>query len=273
MTPQSQIKRITVPEIKARKGREPIVCLTCYHAHTARLLDHHVDLMLVGDTLGMVIHGMETTLGVTLDMMILHGQAVMRGAKRALVVVDMPFGTYEESREIAFRNAARVMHETGCQAVKVEGGARTAETITYLTKRGIPVMAHIGMTPQMVQAFGGFKTQGHASSDWPAIEADAKAVTEAGAFSVVLEAMTEPLASKITKEIGIATIGIGASPDCDGQILVMEDMLGLNPAPPRFVREYAHLGPEIEAAVKSFAADVRARRFPGRENVYTMKAG
>jgi 3-methyl-2-oxobutanoate hydroxymethyltransferase len=270
MSAQAPMKRITVPEIRARKGREPIVSLTCYHAHTAQLLDSHVDVMLVGDSLGMVMHGMETTLGVTLELMILHAQAVMRSAKRALVVVDMPFGSYEESPEMAFRNAARVMKETGCSAVKLEGGARTAATIRYLTLRGIPVMGHIGMTPQMVQVMGGFKTQGRTAEEWPAIEADAKAIDEAGAFAVVLEAMAEPLAAKITKLIGIPTIGIGASAACDGQILVMEDMLGLNPNPPRFVREYAHLGADIEAAVAAYAADVRNRRFPGQENVYSM---
>jgi 3-methyl-2-oxobutanoate hydroxymethyltransferase len=273
MSSQTQITRMTVPQIKARKGGAPIVSLTCYHAHTARLLDNHVDLMLVGDSLGMVMHGLETTLGVTLEMMILHAQAVMRGSKRALIVVDMPFGTYEESPEQAFHNASRVIKETGCGAVKLEGGVRMAATIRYLTERGIPIMAHIGMTPQSVQVLGGFKTQGRSTAEWPAIEADAKAIAEAGAFAVVLEAMAEPLAAKITKEISIPTIGIGASPDCDGQILVMEDMLGLNPNPPRFVREYAHLGPEIQAAVTAFAADVRSRRFPGRENVYTMKTG
>ncbi len=270
MSVQKEMRRISVPEIRARKGREPIVSLTCYHAHTAQLLDSHVDVMLVGDSLGMVMHGMETTLGVSLELMILHAQAVMRGAKHALVVVDMPFGSYEESPEIAFRNAARVMKETGCSAVKIEGGSRMAPTIRYLTLRGIPVMAHIGMTPQMVQVLGGFKTQGRTAEEWPLLEADAKDIDEAGAFAVVLEAMAEPLAAKITKLVSIPTIGIGASPDCDGQILVMEDMLGLNPNPPRFVREYAHVGAEIETAVKAYAADVRSRRFPGQENVYTM---
>ena len=273
MAASNKLQRITVPEIKARKGNEPIVCLTCYHAHTARLLDNYVDIMLVGDTLGMVIHGMETTLGVTLDLMILHAKAVMRSAKRALVVVDMPFGSYEESPEVAFRNAARVMQETGCSAVKLEGGTRMSQTIRHLTQRGIPVMGHVGMTPQMVQVFGGFKTQGRTAEEWPAIEADAKAVSESGAFAVVLEAMAEPLASRITQQIPIPTIGIGASPDCDGQILVLEDMLGLNPAPPIFVREYAHLASEIESAVKSYTADVRSRRFPGKENVYSVKKG
>ena len=264
-------KRVSVPEIMAHKNAKPVVCLTCYHAHTARLLDEHVDLMLVGDSVGMVMHGMETTLGVTLDMMILHGKAVMRGSKKALVVVDMPFGTYEESPEIAFRNAARIISETGCTAVKLEGGARIASTIRYLTERGIPVMGHIGLTPQRIQIFGGFKTQGRSHAEWPAIEADAKAVAEAGAFAIVLEGMAEPLAAKITADIAIPTIGIGASAACDGQVLVMEDMLGLNPNPPKFVRQYAQLGPAIEAAVRSYAEDVRARRFPGAENVYPMK--
>jgi len=266
-----QTKRVTVPEIRAQKHAKPVVCLTCYHAHTARLLDDHVDLMLVGDSVGMVMHGMETTLGVTLEMMIMHGQAVMRGSKHALVVVDLPFGTYEESPQIAFRNAARILRETGCTAVKMEGGKRIADQIRYLTERGIPVMGHIGLTPQMTQVFGGFKTQGRTEAEWPAIEADAKAVAEAGAFAVVLEGMAEPLAAKITREIAIPTIGIGASAECDGQILVMEDMLGLNPNPPKFVREYARLGADIETAVKAYAADVRARRFPGAENVYQMK--
>jgi 3-methyl-2-oxobutanoate hydroxymethyltransferase len=266
-----EIKRVTVPEIRARKGGKPVVCLTCYHAHTARLLDEHVDLMLVGDSLGMVMHGMETTLGVTLDMMILHAKAVMRGSRRALVVVDMPFGSYEESPQIAFRNAARVLQETGCGAIKLEGGARMAETIHYLSQRGVPAMAHIGLTPQMIQVLGGFKTQGRTEAEWPAIEADARAVAEAGAFAMVLEGMAEPLAAKIAREVSIPTIGIGASAECDGQILVLEDMLGLNPKPPKFVRQYASMGPDIEAAVKSYAADVRARRFPGEENVYRMK--
>lgn len=271
MSAVSEIRRITVPEIRAHKNAKPVVCLTCYHAHTARLLDEHVDLMLVGDSLGMVMHGMENTLGVTLDMMILHGKAVMRGSRRALIVIDMPFGSYEENPQIAFRNAARVIQETGCSAVKLEGGARMAETIRYLSLRGIPVMGHIGLTPQMIQVLGGFKTQGRTTEEWPAIEADAQAVAGAGAFAVVLEGMAEPLAAKITRQIAIPTIGIGASAECDGQILVMEDMLGLNPKPAKFVRQYANMGADIEAAVRSYASDVRTRRFPGEENIYKMK--
>jgi len=271
MSVQTQLKRITVPEIRAHKNGAPIVCLTCYHAHTARLLDSHVDIMLVGDSLGMVMHGLETTLCVTLDMMITHAKAVMRGSKRALVTVDMPFGSYEESPAVAFRNAARVLQETGATAVKLEGGARMAETIQYLTQRGVPVMAHIGLTPQMVHVKGGFRTVGRTEEEWPALLAEAKAISDAGAFAVVLEGMAEPLAARITAEIPIPTIGIGASPACDGQILVLEDMLGLNPNPPKFVRQYAQLGPAIEAAVRSYAEDVRERRFPGVENVYPMK--
>jgi 3-methyl-2-oxobutanoate hydroxymethyltransferase len=266
-----ETKRVTVPEIRARKAKEPVVCLTCYHAHTAKLLDRHVDLMLVGDSLGNVMHGLESTIPVTLDMMITAGKAVMRGSSHALVVIDMPFGSYEESPQIAFRNAVQVMKETGCQAVKMEGGLRIAETVHYLSQRGIPVMSHIGLTPQSFNTMGGFKTQGRTAAEWPAIEADARAVSEAGAFAVVLEGMAEPLAAKITGQIAIPTIGIGASAQCDGQILVMEDMLGLNPNPPKFVRQYAQLGPQIEEAVKAYAQDVRARAFPGKENVYSMK--
>ena len=271
MSVVTETRRVTVPEIRAHKNGKPIVALTCYHAHTARLLDEHVDMMLVGDSLGMVMHGMETTLGVTLDMMISHGRAVMRGSKHALVVVDMPFGSYEESPQVAFRNAVRVIQETGCTAIKMEGGSRIAETIRYLSQRGIPVISHIGLTPQMIQVFGGFKTQGRTEAEWPAIEEDARAVADNGAFAVVLEGMAEPLAAKISREIAIPTIGIGASAECDGQILVLEDMLGLNPKPPKFVRQYANLGGAIETAVKAYATDVRERRFPGRENVYTMK--
>ncbi len=265
------VKRVTVPEIRAHKNAKPVVCLTCYHAHTARLLDAHVDLMLVGDSLGMVMHGMENTLGVTLDMMIAHGKAVMRGSNHALVVVDMPFGSYEESPQVAFRNAVRVIQETGCTAVKMEGGVRLAETVRYLVQRGIPVMGHIGLTPQAFNVTGGFKTQGRTEAEWPAIEADAAAIAEAGAFAIVLEGMAEPLAAKITRQIAIPTVGIGASAECDGQILVMEDMLGLNPNPPKFVRQYASLGAELEKAVKAYAQDVRDRAFPGKENVYAMK--
>ena len=242
MSQHSETRRITAPDIKARKGQQKIVSLTAYHAHTARLIDPHVDFLLVGDSLGMVMHGYETTVPVPLELMIMHGAAVVRGSRRALVIVDMPFGSYEESPSIAFRNAVRIMKETGCGAVKLEGGRRMAETITYLVERGIPVMAHIGLTPQSVNVMGGFKTQGRHRNEWAAIEADAAAVADAGAFAVVLEGMAELLAAKITRAISIPTIGIGASAECDGQILVMEDMLGLSPSVPKFVKKFAELG-------------------------------
>ena len=264
-------RRITAPEILARKGNEPIVSLTSYHAHTAAIADKYVDFLLVGDSLGMVMHGFESTLPVPLELMILHGRAVMRGAKRALVVVDMPFGSYEESPEQAFRNAAVVVKETQCGAIKLEGGKRMAETIRFLTERGIPVMAHIGLTPQSINILGGFKTQGRTRDQWAIIEEDARAVTEAGAFAVVLEAIAEPLAEKITRDIPIPTIGIGASPACDGQILVMEDMLGLSPRVPKFVKEFGKVGAAIEGAIRSYAEEVRARNFPAPENTYEMK--
>lgn len=262
------VRRRTVPQIAARKGGEPIVSLTSYHAHTAAIVDRHADFILVGDSLGMVMHGMETTVGVPLDLMIMHGKAVVRGTKRALIVVDMPFGTYEESPNMAFRNAAKVMKETGCGAVKLEGGARMAETIRFLTERGIPVMAHIGLTPQSSHVMGGFKTQGRDEDSWPLHIADATAVAEAGAFAVVVEGVVEPLARRITEAVAIPTIGIGASAACDGQILVLEDMLGLNPWTPKFVKVYGQLGPMIEQAVETYAAEVRDRSFPGEAQVY-----
>jgi len=272
MSAQDDIKRLTAPDIRSRKGAEPIVCLTSYHAHTARLLDRHCDLILVGDSLGMVMHGLETTVPVTLDMMILQGLAVMRGSRRALVVVDMPFGSYEASREQAFMSAARVMKETGCGAIKVEGGRRMADTIAFLVERGVPVMGHIGLTPQSINAIGSFRAQGREEAHWGPIEDDARAVSEAGAFSAVIEAVAEPLARRITGAIAIPTIGIGGSVACDGQILVLEDMLGLSPRVPKFVRRYGDLGPSIESAVASYAADVRARVLPGPEHVYSMRA-
>jgi len=271
MSVQSEIRRLTAPDILARKGGEPIVCLTAYHAHTARIADQHCDVVLVGDSLGMVMHGLETTVPVTLDMMILQGHAVMRGSKRALVVVDMPFGSYEASKEQAFMNAARVLKETTCGAIKLEGGRRMAETIAFMVERGIPVMAHIGLTPQSINTIGSFRAQGREEADWAAIEADALAVAQAGAFSVVIEAVAEPLARKLTQAVAIPTIGIGASPACDGQVLVMEDMLGLSPRVPKFVKRFGELGPGIEKAIADYATEVRARTFPGPEHVYPMK--
>jgi len=268
---QDDVKRLTAPDILARKGGDPIVMLTSYHAHTAGLVDQYCDVILVGDSLGMVMHGMETTVPVTLDMMILQGRAVMRGSKRALVVVDMPFGSYEASREQAFHAAVRVLKETGCGAIKIEGGRRMAETIAFLVERGVPVMGHVGLTPQSINTIGSFRAQGRDERDWPRIEDDALAVAQAGAFSVVIEAVAEPLARKITQAVGIPTIGIGASPACDGQVLVLEDMLGLSPRVPKFVKRYGDIGPGIGKAIEDYAKDVRARRFPGAEHTYGMK--
>ena len=270
MADQFAAKRVTAPDIKNRKGGAPIVALTAYHAHTARIIDPYVDFLLVGDSLGMVMHGYETTVPVPLELMIMHAQAVVRGSSRALVVVDMPFGSYEESPAIAFRNGARVLKETGCGAIKLEGGVQMADTIRYLTERGIPVMSHIGMTPQAINTIGSFKPRGRYRSEWAAYEADAKAIADAGAFAVVIEALAELLAARITKEIPIPTIGIGASAECDGQILVLEDMLGLSPRVPKFVKEYAQIGAGIEAAVKAFATEVRTRAFPTADYTYPM---
>lgn len=271
MSIQKTMRRMTAPQIEARKGGDPIVSLTAYHAHTAGLIDSYVDFLLVGDSLGMVMHGYSSTVPVPLDLMIMHGSAVVRGSEQALVVVDMPFGSYEESPNIAFRNAARVMKETGCGAIKLEGGAYMADTIGYLTQRGIPVMAHIGLTPQAVNVMGGFKTQGREEKDWERLELDAKAVSDAGAFAVVVEGVAELLAARITKQIPIPTIGIGASVDCDGQILVLEDMLGLSPRVPKFVKEFGNLGEAIQNSVKAYASEVKSRQFPSREHVYGMK--
>ena len=272
MSVQSQQRRLTAPDITARKGGEPIVSLTAYHAHTAAIADKYADFLLVGDSLGMVMHGYETTVPVSLELMIMHGRAVVRGAKRALVVVDMPFGSYEESPAIAFRNAARILKETDCGAVKLEGGRHMADTITYLCERGIPVMAHIGLTPQSVNTLGGFKSQGRSRDEWAELVADAKAVSDAGAFAVVLEAIAEPLARRITAAVPIPTIGIGASAACDGQILVMEDMLGLSPRVPKFVKEFGQVGAAIERAIAAYARAVNDRTFPAEEHTYAMKS-
>ncbi len=266
----TSVKRLMAPDIVAMKGSQTIVSLTAYHAHTAAIADKYCDFLLVGDSLGMVMHGYETTVPVPLELMIMHGRAVVRGAKRALVVVDMPFGSYEESPSIAFRNAARLMKETDCGAVKLEGGRRMAETIGYLVERGIPVMAHIGMTPQSVNVIGGFKAQGRKREDWAELEEDARLVDEAGAFAIVLEAITAPLAKRITKAVRVPTIGIGASADCDGQILVMEDMLGLSQRVPKFVKQFGAVGKAIESAIKTYAHEVRGGEFPGSEHTYGM---
>lgn len=266
--------RISVPALRARKGGDPIVCLTAYTAPVARLFDPHVDLLLVGDSLGMVVYGFDSTLPVTLDLMIAHGAAVVRGAERACVVVDLPFGSYQESPQAAFRNAARVMAETGAQAVKLEGGAEMAETVAFLTSRGVPVMGHVGLLPQSVNALGGYKAVGRDPASAERIRADARAIAEAGAFSLVIEGTMESLARQITEDVAVPTIGIGASPACDGQVLVSDDMLGLfSDFQPKFVKRYAQLGAAMGEAAAAYAAEVKARTFPGPEHCFGVKKG
>ncbi len=255
------------------KGGAPIVGLTAYTAPIARLLDPHVDFLLVGDSLGMVVYGFDSTLPVTVDMMVAHGAAVMRATTRALVVVDLPFGAYQASPEQAFGNAARIMAETGCAAVKLEGGAEMAETVRFLARRGVPVMGHVGLMPQSVNAAGGFKVQGRGEQA-EQVAADAAAIAAAGAFAIVIEGTIESVAHTITEKVPVPTIGIGASPACDGQILVTDDVLGVfTEFTPRFVKRYAELAPLISAAAESYAADVRARRFPGPEHCFGTKRG
>jgi 3-methyl-2-oxobutanoate hydroxymethyltransferase len=268
MSATSPVRSVLPPEIRARKGSAPLVVLTAYSTPVARLVDAHCDIVLVGDSVGMVIHGMPSTLGVTMEMMILHGRAVVRGAQKAMPVIDMPFGSYEESPAQAYRNAARLMAETGAPAVKLEGGQHMAETITFLTARGVPVMAHVGLTPQAVNTLGGYKVVGRAE-EAEKVMADARAVEEAGAFSVVLEKVPEGLAARITQALSIPTIGIGAGVRCDGQVLVVDDMLGLfTDFRPKFVKRYAELGKAADEAIAAYAADVRSRAFPAAEHSF-----
>jgi 3-methyl-2-oxobutanoate hydroxymethyltransferase len=261
--------RIAPKDLK--KGGTPIVCLTAYTAPVARLLDPHADLLLVGDSLGMVLYGFESTLHVTLDMMIAHGAAVVRSSSQAIIVVDMPYGTYEQSPDQALRNAKRIMGETGCAAVKLEGGQEMAATLKYIVQNGIPVMGHIGLLPQSVKKMGGYKIQGRDDAGAQKVLADAKAIADAGAFAIVIEGTIELVARYITENVSVPTIGIGASPACDGQVMVIDDLLGITEKPPRFAKAYASLGPAIAAAVKAYADDVRARKFPGPEHVYGKK--
>ena len=272
MTATAPTRPVLPPDIRARKGAAPLVVLTAYTTPVARLVDPHCDVVLVGDSLGMVLHGMPSTVGVTMEMMCLHGRAVTRGLTRALAVVDMPFGSYEESPEAAFRNAVRLMAETGAPAVKLEGGRTMAETIAYLTARGVPVMAHVGLTPQSVNMFGGYRVIGR-GAEAEVVFADARAVAEAGAFAVVLEKIPATLAGRITADIAIPTIGIGAGVDCDGQVLVVDDMLGLfTEFRPKFVKRYATLGQTASDAIAAYAAEVRARQFPGPEHSFAEDA-
>jgi 3-methyl-2-oxobutanoate hydroxymethyltransferase len=269
---KDQARRLAAPDIAARKGGVPVVCLTAYTAPMAQILDAHCDVLLVGDSVGMVLHGMPNTVGVTLEMMILHAQAVMRGSKRAMVVVDMPFGSYEGSPEQAYAAACRVMKETGAQGVKVESGPTVPATIAYLTQRGIPVMGHVGLRPQAALMEGAFKAKGRTGDERERVLAEARTSEQAGAFAIVIEGVAEALAREITQAVAIPTIGIGASPACDGQVLVAEDMLGLFDWAPRFVRRYADLKTDIDRATEQYAADVRARRFPGEAETYFGKS-
>ena len=268
---QEAVRRITAPDIMKRKGGEPIVCLTAYDAPTAAILDDHCDLLLVGDSVGMVVHGLPNTVGVTMEMMILHGQAVMRGSRRAMVVVDMPFGSYEGAKEVAYDNCARMMKETGAQAVKLESGPTVPETIAYLVQRGIPVMGHVGLRPQAVLTEGAFKAKGKTDDERLRVIAEAEATADAGAFAIVIEGTAEGVAREITETIDKPTIGIGASAACDGQILVTPDMLGLFDWTPKFVRKYSDLRSEIDRAVASYAQDVKSRRFPAEVETYFSK--
>lgn len=273
-TPQP-LRRLTVPAIQRRKQdgvtAEPLVMLTAYTARMAQLLDTHCDLLLVGDSLGQVIYGLPSTVPVTLEMMCAHGAAVVRGSYKSVVIIDMPFGSYEASPEQAFASAARILKETGAAGVKLEGGAAMAPTIAFLTARGIPVMGHVGLTPQAVNALGGYAARGRSAAEADKIVADARAVADAGAFALVIEGVLEPIAIAITDAVACPTIGIGASARCDGQVLVTEDMLGLFERVPRFVRRFGDMAADIDATAAAYAAEVRARSFPGPDNLYQPK--
>lgn len=269
--PVKRSRRITAPQITERKNGEPIVCLTAYDAPTAEIIDPYCDLILVGDSVGMVVHGLPSTVGVTLEMMILHGKAVMRGSKTAMVVVDLPFGSYEGTPDVAFASASRVMMETGCQAVKIESGTYAAETIAYLVERGIPVMSHVGLRPQSMHVLGGFRARGRTQKVADEILRNAEAAANAGSFAVVVEGVSAEIAEKVTKAVDIPTIGIGASQNCDGQILVTPDMLGLFHRVPKFVHKFGQQREQIETAVRAYAEDVKSREFPRAENLYVFK--
>ena len=266
-TPQP-MKRLTVPRIRQRKGGEPLVMLTAYTVRMAQLLDPHCDMLLVGDSLAQVIYGLPHTVGVTMDMMALHGAAVVRGSYHAAVIVDMPFGSYEGSPQQAFDNAARLLKETGAAAVKVEGGKVLAPTIEFLTQRGIPVMGHVGLTPQAVNILGGYGVRGKSEEEARSIVEDAVAVAQAGAFSIVIEGVLESIAIEITSKVACPTIGIGASAQCDGQVLVTDDMLGMFERVPKFVKRYQDMAGVVSDAVKHYADEVRSRSFPTEDQTY-----
>ncbi|MFC6199662.1 3-methyl-2-oxobutanoate hydroxymethyltransferase [Ponticaulis profundi] len=272
MSSQKQVRRKTVKDIaKAKKG-DPLVCLTAYDAPRAALIDPYCDLILVGDSVGMVVHGLDSTVGVTMEMMILHGKAVMRGSEEAFVVVDMPFGSYEAGPVQAFENASRIMQETGCQAVKIESGTYAGEIVSFLVERGIPVMGHVGLRPQAIHVDGGFKAKGRSGDERQRVIDEAKAAEAGGAFAVVIEGVAEDLAREITEQLSIPTVGIGASAACDGQILVIDDMLGIFDWTPKFVRRYGDVKGEIVRSVEAYASDVKARTFPGEAETYQIKA-
>jgi 3-methyl-2-oxobutanoate hydroxymethyltransferase len=265
------MKRLTIPAIRRAKGGTPLVMLTAYTVRTAQLLDPHCDLLLVGDSLGQVVYGLPSTVPVTLEMMAAHGAAVVRGSHHAVVIIDMPFGSYEASPEQAFASASRLLKETGAAGVKMEGGEAMAPQVRFLSERGIPVMGHVGLTPQAVNMLGGYGARGRTEAEASKIVGDARAVDEAGAFAMVVEGVVEPIAAEITRAVACPTIGIGASAECDGQVLVAEDMLGLFERTPRFVKRYDDLAGRISAAADMYATEVRSRAFPGPEQVYAPK--
>ncbi|MEM9377058.1 MAG: 3-methyl-2-oxobutanoate hydroxymethyltransferase [Pseudomonadota bacterium] len=271
MSAQTQIRRKTVRDIANAKTGDPLVCLTAYDAQMAQLLDPHCDILLVGDSVGMVVHGMSSTVGVTLEMMILHGQAVMRGSQQAFIVVDMPFGSYETNSDQAFLNAARVLQETGCQAVKIESGTYAATQIAHLVERGIPVMGHVGLRPQAINVDGGFRAKGRTHEEWARAIAEAVAADEAGAFAIVVEGVAPDLADEITAAVSCPTIGIGASAGCDGQVLVTNDLLGMTDWVPKFVKKNADLKAIIDSAAATYAAEVKSRTFPAAEHTYKLR--
>ncbi|KQM94802.1 MULTISPECIES: 3-methyl-2-oxobutanoate hydroxymethyltransferase [Sphingomonas] len=267
------LKRLTIPAIRRQKGQVPLVMLTAYTVRNAQLLDPHCDMLLVGDSLGQVIYGLPSTVPVTLEMMAAHGAAVVRGSYHAVVVIDMPFGSYEASPEKAFESAAWLLKQTGAAAVKLEGGTAMAPTVRFLVERGIPVMGHVGLTPQAVNVLGGYGARGRTPEEAAKIVADAKAVAEAGAFALVIEGVVEPIAIEITRAVACPTIGIGASVECDGQVLVAEDMLGLFDRTAKFVKRFEDLAGKISGAAETYADEVRARAFPGPDQSYAPRAG
>ena len=271
--PEASRRPVTAATVRAAKGGTPLVCLTAYDAPTAAILDAYCDVLLVGDSVGMVVHGLPSTVGVTLEMMVLHGQAVMRGASRALVVIDLPFGAYEASPEQAFAAASDVLARTGAGAVKIESAAHAGDTIRFLTERGVPVMAHVGLRPQAMLVTGGFKARGRNDAEADMVLAEARAADEAGAFAIVVEGVDEGLAARVTDAVRAPTIGIGASAACDGQVLVTPDMLGLFERTPKFVRRYGDARAATEAAARTYAEDVRARRFPSEAETYRLAKG